>query len=708
MYEYLCMNNQLHTLNFGNTFAIFDQGGDIDLSGDALQGLYHRGTRFIHDMRLELNGRRLLLLSSNIKYENELLSVDLTNPAMHDLDEKPLAEGIIHIARSIFLQEGAFHEMITLHNYGFDTYTLQATISFEGDFKDIFEIRGHQRKKRGELLPPRFIDGNGVLLAYRGLDNKKRESMIRFDPYPEDMQANRAVFIITLAPKASFNIVCTAELQTAEQRIPEITYTEAYNSITPLLVKGKEIIAHIHTSNEQFNYWLKRSENDLLSLLAHTPHGVFPYAGVPWYNTILGRDGIITALATLWAAPEIAKGVLGLLAEKQSKDSNPLADAMPGKILHEIRYGEMAALGEVPFQQYYGGIDTTPLFVVLAGQYLRRSNDLMFIAGIWDNIMAAVQWIELFGDVDGDGFIEYERKAATGLVNQGWKDSYDAVSYEDGQLASSPVALCEIQGYVYDAKMEAAYIARRSGHHELSEKWEKEAAGLKERFNKAFWDESLGSYIMALDGRKRPCRLLSSNAGHCLFSGIATPEKAAATVKALMTEKMFSGWGIRTLSTTAVRYNPMSYHNGSVWPHDTALIAAGFARYGMKYHSLRLMQGLFEASLFMPLQRMPELFCGFERRKGEGPTSYASSCSPQAWSAAAVFLLLQSCLQLQVDTFEKRVYLHQPRLPAYIDKIRISGLAAGKESITLEISRQQDELKVKALEKPPAWEVAIR
>jgi glycogen debranching enzyme len=701
------MNNQLHTLNFGNTFAIFDRNGDIDFSAEDLQGLYHRGTRFIHDMRLELNGRRPLLLSSNIKYENELLSVDLTNPAMHDLEGKPLKEGVVHIARTIFLQEGTFHEMITLHNYGPEAYTLQTGISFEADFKDIFEIRGHQRKRRGELLPPRVIDSNCVLLSYRGLDNKKRETIIRFDPYPEELQGGLALFNITLAPKESVNILCAAELQTAEQWIPEVAYAEAFNRIGPALERGKAIIAHVHTSNEQFNHWLNRSKNDLLSLLTRTDHGVYPYAGVPWYNTIFGRDGIITALATLWAAPDIAKGVLGFLAGHQSNDTNSLTDATPGKILHEMRYGEMAALGEVPFLRYYGSIDTTPLFVVLAGQYLKRTNDLLFIAGIWENILAAIKWIDTYGDTDGDGFIEYERKAASGLVNQGWKDSYDAVSYEDGQLASSPVALCEIQGYVYEAKLQAAYIAKRSGHYELADKWEQEAAKLKEQFNTTFWDESLGSYVLALDGRKRPCRVLSSNAGHCLFSGIATPEKAAITARTLMSERMFSGWGIRTLGTTAVRYNPMSYHNGSVWPHDTALIAAGFARYGMKDYSLRLMQGLFEASLFIPLQRLPELFCGFELRKGEAPTSYPNACSPQAWSVAAAFLLLQSCLQLEIDMCEKRIYLRHPQLPTYMDTLRISALPAGKESVRLEIWRQGNKFAARAVEKPEPWDVIL-
>jgi len=701
------MNEQLHTLNFGDTFAIFDQRGDIRPEGKGLQGIYHRGTRFIHRMQLEIGGIRPVLLSSQVRYENELLSVDLTNPAMQDMDGKPVDAGVIHIARTKFLQEGAFHELIVLHNYGHETYTLPLALSCEGDFRDIFEVRGAQRVRRGELYPARVMDRGSIRLAYKGLDNKKRETVLRFDPYPEELQPQQAVFMVTLPPKRSFQVMYAAELQAEDQWVPEESYAEAYSKIAPALLKGKEIIAHIHTSNEQFNHWLNRSGNDLLSLLARTPEGVYPYAGVPWYNTIFGRDGIITALETLWVAPDIAKGVLGFLAGKQAVAHNPLQDAEPGKILHEMRHGEMAALGEVPFKQYYGGIDTTPLFVVLAGQYLRRSNDLLFIAGIWENIRTALEWIDRYGDVDGDGFVEYERKAANGLMNQGWKDSHDAVSREDGSLALYPVALCEVQGYVYEARLQAAYIATRLGHHDLAGQWTQAAEQLKQRFNEAFWDESLGSYVLALDGLKRPCRVLASNAGHCLFSGIATPEKAAATARALMSGEMFSGWGIRTLATTAARYNPMSYHNGSVWPHDNALIAAGFARYGMADHAMRIMQGLFEASLFIPQQRLPELFCGFDFRKGEAPTSYPVACSPQAWSVAAVFLLLQSCLRISIDMSEKKLCFHKPQLPPYLQELKISGLAVGREQITLEIFRYGDDLGVHVMEKPPAWEIIM-
>jgi glycogen debranching enzyme len=700
-------DDKAHTLNFGDTFAVFDRWGDINPIGKGLQGVYHRGTRFISSMQLLLNHTRPLLLSSNVKFENELLSVDLTNPMMDDMDGKSVPHGTIHLFRSQFLQDAAYHELITLHNYGHEPYHLHLKLSVEGDFKDIFEIRGLERTSRGELSPAEVTEDNRLQLSYYGLDNKERNTILRFDPMPDHLAEHYAVFDFVLPPRQSFSIQCSANLQTEEQSLQEETYGEAFNKIEPMLKKGRAIIAHIHTANEQFNHWLNRSKSDLLSLLTRTPNGVYPYAGVPWYNTIFGRDGIITAMATLWVAPDIAKGVLSLLADKQATEENPVQDSEPGKILHEMRYGEMPATGEVPFKQYYGSIDSTPLFIVLAGQYLRRTNNLLFIAGIWDNILAALQWIEDYGDIDGDGFVEYERKAVSGLVNQGWKDSQDAVSYEDGELAATPIALCEVQGYVYDAKLQAAYIARQLEHGALADKLEKEAAELKAKFNAQFWDNELGAYVLALDGNKRPCRVLSSNAGHCLYSGIATPDRALSTAKALMSDCMFTGWGVRTLSCNESRYNPMSYHNGSVWPHDTTLVAAGFARYGMIDKAMEIMQGLFDASLFIDLQRLPELFCGFRCRKGEAPTAYPVACSPQAWAVTCVYMLLQSCLQVSIDAEAKKLTFNKPQLPPYISELKISNLMAGNDCFELEIFRYEHDLGIHVLHKPADWEIVV-
>ena len=693
------------TLNYGDTFGIFDRWGDIKQFGTCVQGIYHQGTRFISDMEMEINHYRPMLLSSTIKNENEMLSVDLTNPDINDEHNTVIPKGTLHISRSKFLQDGACHELIILFNYGSDTYEMELEITFQGDFRDIFEVRGMERQQRGKQQIPAITNNNHVQLSYKGLDGIERQTNLHFDPMPATLKENRVVYKIKLAPKEAYSINCTAVFSVHTNPVQFESYTAAFNKIRTGMEKSKEMVAEIFTDNEQFNNWINRSKNDLLSLLVQTPYGSYPYAGVPWYNTVFGRDGTFTALETLWVAPNIAKGVLLYQANRQAKEVKPLQDAEPGKILHEIRSGEMAETGEIPFKLYYGSIDTTPLFIVLAGHYLKRTDDLITIRDIWDNILLALTWIKQYGDMDGDGFVEYQRKAESGLANQGWKDSHDSISHANGDLASFPIALCEVQGYVYDAKKQAAYIAQRLGYSDMAAQLKKEAEDMKQRFNEVFWDEEMGTYILALDGDKRPCRVISSNVGHLLFSGIATPERAARTANLLMNDDMFTGWGIRTLSSKAARYNPMSYHNGSVWPHDTAIAAYGFARYGLMEPALRIMQGLFDASLFIELQRLPELFCGFPFRRGEAPTAYPVACSPQAWSVAAVFLLLQASLRITFDAYNKRLTLYKPILPDYIKQIRISNLRFGDELFEIDMVKYDHDLGIHLIRKPAGWEI---
>jgi glycogen debranching enzyme len=697
-------DDKVCVLNYEDSFGVFDRWGDLKQIGSGVQGIYHQGTRFLSEMEIELNHYRPLLLSSNIKNENEILSVDLTNP---DIDDGAMliAKGSIHIARTKFLQNGSLHELVILTNYGEGDYDLEFAFSFRGDFKDIFEVRGMARKQRGKLADPIIEGDNVVRLCYEGLDHIRRETHLQFDPAPVELKSNLAIYRMNLEPKQSYSIHCTAVFQQKSYAFSFEPYTKAFDKLRSALEKSKEILPEIYTDNEQFNNWLNRSANDLRSLLVQSPQGLYPYAGVPWYNTAFGRDGIITAFETLWVAPEIAKGVLNFLAHRQAKKLNAFQDAEPGKILHEMRDGEMAETGEVPFKLYYGSIDSTPLFVMLAGHYLKRTNDLATIKSIWQNILDALAWIENYGDIDGDGFVEYQRKAESGLTNQGWKDSHDSISHESGDLATFPIALCEVQGYVFDAKMQAAYIAERLGDEALATKLRNEAEHLKQHFNEVFWDEDLGSYILALDGEKKPCRILSSNAGHTLFTGIATPDRAIKTGLKLMSDEMFTGWGIRTLSYKALRFNPMSYHNGSVWPHDTALIAHGFSRYGLVREAMRLMQALFDASLFIELQRLPELFCGFPFRKGEAPTAYPVACSPQAWSVAAVFLMLQSCLQITIDGDEKKFVLNNPVLPGYINQIKISRLKFQGEEFLLDIVKYDHDLGIHLTKKPEGWQL---
>ena len=409
--------------------------------------------------------------------------------------------------------------------------------------------------------------------------------------------------------------------------------------------------ATIETSNVRFNETLCRSMSDLHMLMTSTPQGRYPYAGIPWYSTTFGRDGLITALQMLAFDPQVAPGVLRRLAAHQARIDDPASDAQPGKILHEMRSGEMAELGEVPFALYYGSVDATPLFVMLAGIYAERTGDDELIAELWPAIEAALGWIDGPGDPDRDGFVEYHRASGQGLVNQGWKDSHDAIFHADGRLAEGPIALAEVQGYVYGAKRLAARSAQRLGRPQLASRLRNDAERLAEQFDTSFWCPELETYALALDGNKKPCRVRSSNAGQVLFTGIARPDRAIKVARGLMGPQFFSGWGIRTIANTEVRFNPMSYHNGSIWPHDNALIALGFARFGLKSAVERVFKGLSEAATYMDMQRLPELFCGFQRRRGSGPTLYPVACAPQAWASTAPFTLLEASLGLQFDPY---------------------------------------------------------
>jgi glycogen debranching enzyme len=399
--------------------------------------------------------------------------------------------------------------------------------------------------------------------------------------------------------------------------------------------------------------------------------------------------------------------VLDYVTRTQAKELIHEKDAEPGKIFHETREGEMCELNEVPFKMYYGTIDATPLFIMLAGAYYRRTADINYIKKIWPNIISAINWIDDYGDIDGDGFVEYAMKSEKGLINQGWKDSFDSISHADGKLAESPIALCEVQGYVYDAKIQAAMLAEVLGENNLALELKEEAAQLKKKFNEMFWDDELNCFVIALDGDKKPCRLISSNAGHALFTGIADVEKAGKLVEVLMKNNMFTGFGIRTLASGEVRYNPMSYHNGSVWPHDTALIAYGFSRYGYQLEVLKIMQGLFDAALYFELQRLPELFCGFSREKSKAPIEYPVACSPQAWSVASLYMILQSAMGLEINAVNKKIIFKKPLLPKFLASVQLDGLILEKELTRIELKKYRKDTGINVLEKKDDWDVLV-
>jgi glycogen debranching enzyme len=686
------VDEQTRVLKQGDTFAVFDRYGDIQPAGLGEEGLYHEGTRFLSRLRLLLHERRPMLLSSTVREDNLLLTVDLTNPDYSVNGEVVLERETVHVFRTSFLWHGTCYNRIQVHNFALQPTAVSLTVLFAADFVDIFEVRGMRREGRGEMLPAR-VEQASVELAYRGLDDVVRRTALSFSPTPLELNETTANYQVDLPAHASVELYIQVSCNVG-QGGELLTFDKAAIAAAARISELRAHDATLRASNELFNDWLTRSAADLHMMVTQTPKGPYPYAGVPWFSTVFGRDGIITALEYLWINPELARGVLGYLAATQARELNPEQDAEPGKILHETRRGEMAALGEIPFGQYYGTVDATPLFVMLASAYYRRTADQAFIETIWPNIERALEWIELYGDSDGDGFCDYARKTDKGLQTQGWKDSVDSVFHADGTLAEAPVALCEVQGYVYAAWRAAAELATALGFSERAVRYSDDADRLQERFEEAFWCEELSTYALALDAHKRPCRVRTSNAGHCLFAGIASPLRAARVAETLLDKTSFSGWGIRTVALTEARYNPMAYHNGSIWPHDNALIAMGFARYGLQHQAEKLLNGLFDASLYMDLRRMPELFCGFARRDCEGPTRYPVACAPQAWAAGSPFLLLQACLGLTIDAPRKQIRLFRPYLPESLERLWIQNLRAGAATVDLYIERHPNDVGV--------------
>jgi len=684
------------TLKDGDCFAVLDSHADIGASPGGPDGIFFNDTRYLSHLEMLLNGKHPLLLGSNIRDDNSNLTVDLTNPDIY-LDHK-LAQpkDILHIVRTIFLWRGAAYQRLRMQNHGEQPFYVQLSLAFASDFADLFEVRGLRRERRGTSTTE-VCSETEVTLNYLGLDSNRRRTMMLFEPAPKQLSGNTASYAFELQPNESRSIYVTVKCHHELGEINPLPFRKGLRAAFNERKIASRGVATIVSSNNIFNEMVCRSMADLAMLTTSTPQGPYPYAGIPWYSTTFGRDGIIAALQMLWCNSHIAKGVLRRLAAYQATQFDPLADAARGKILHEMRGGEMAALREVPFGLYYGSVDATPLFVLLAGLYTEHTGDIETLRELWPNIEAALDWIDGPGDPDRDGLVEYHRADHKGLVNQGWKDSQDAIFHTDGSLAQGPIALCEVQGYVYAAKRLAARGARRLGNHALGDMLDAAATKLAERFEAAFWCDEIGTYALALDGQKRPCRVRTSNAGQVLFSGIAAPERAEAVMRDLMGPSFFSGWGIRTVAREERHYNPMSYHNGSVWPHDNALIAAGFARYGHKDAVDRVFRGLFDAASYMDLRRLPELYCGFQRGRQRGPTLYPVACSPQAWAAGTPLLLLQSSLGLEFDSDRNEILLRNPRLPTFLEEVTLRNLRLGQSVVDLMLRRHGNDVSLQVL-----------
>ena len=680
---------RLFALKHGDTFVVADAYGDITGEGD---GLFHDDTRLLSRLRLSIGGAPLELLGSAVSEDNVVFTANLTNRPLPPIGGRSLRQGVIHVERTRLIWDSRIHERLRLRNFGRDEAELSLRLEFAADFRDMFEVRGLTRAARGRLLPA-VVAGSAVILRYEGLDGLPLAARFGFSAAPACLAGDRAEFLLTLAPGVRTDLFYEVGPDTAElpdRRRFRTAMARARLAARRVRHRG----ARIGASGRVFGDWLSRSRADLALLTTEFPTGPYPYAGIPWFSTAFGRDAIITSLQLLWLDPSLARGVLRFLAAHQATETSPFTDAAPGKIMHETRKGEMARLRELPFARYYGGVDTTPLFVMLAGAYGARTGDLDLVAELWPALLAAMRWIEGDGDADRDGFVDYARGAATGLANQGWKDSEDSVFDAAGGDVAGPVALVEVQGYVFAAFQAMADLARRRGEPvDAVAAWRSKAERVRRAVEERYWLEGLGTYALALDGHGMPCAVRGSNPGHLLYVGLPSPERGERVALDLLGSALNSGWGIRTLAGDQPRYNPMSYHNGSVWPHDTAICAAGIARYGRRSDAARLLSSTFETAVRFDM-RLPELFCGFPRRPGEPPIAYPVACLPQAWAAGSAFMLLQACLGLSVDGWGKAVQVDRPCLPTGIDRLSIRKLAVGDASVDLVFQRAGNRVAV--------------
>ena len=676
-----------------DVFGVFDRFGDIDAAQHRANGVYYQGTRFLSRSQFRFAGARPLLLSSTVRRDNIVLAADLTNPDLHLLDYGLfLPRGSLHIYRAQLLWERALHQQIDIRNFSRETVDIRLELEFAADFADIFEVRGTLRQRSGRLEAPRMENG-ALVIGYHGLDGVRRRTSIRCPTHPEAVSEEGVLLDTELEPGTGHCFEVTLTFESDGEAVESPRYA-ACLELAGNRSNEESAQCSVWTSNERFNDWIQRSEADLHMLTTLTPEGLYPYAGIPWFATPFGRDGIWTALECLWMNPALARGVLKYLARTQARTYARDQDAEPGKIIHESREGEMAALGEIPFGRYYGSVDSTPLYLLLAAAYFRRTGDRQLLEEIWDSIERALHWVDREGDIDGDGFVEYHRKAKGGLVHQGWKDSVDPIFHSNGDLAEGPIALSEVQAYVYAAKLGLAGVAEALGSKHSAEKLREEAARLQVQFEESFWVPSLGTYAIALDGQKRRCDVRSSNPGHALYCGIASRERAQAVATGFLEERFYSGWGIRTIAEGEPRYNPMSYHNGSIWPHDNAIISAGMSRYGLTELSSQVLTGLAQAAASLELTRLPELFCGFRRRAGKIPTWYPTACSPQAWSAAAPHLLLQAAVGLSIDAHNPTLTLRNPVLPPLLETVYLRNLMIGTAVVDLRLFRSGSSVAV--------------
>jgi glycogen debranching enzyme len=710
-------------LKHDRLFLLSDAFGDLRTDERGL-GLYTGDTRVLSRYELRIDDHRPLVLRTGggASYRN---AIQMTNP---DLVRNPLEKGdasatlarqSLGIVRDRSVSDG-LDERIRIHNYTMHTERCRVTLALDADFADIFEVRGVQRPERGERSPAEVGDRE-VVFEYRGLDARVRRTHVRVSEPGARVEGEASPGGVTLGfdwtippgGDRTLEVRVTTELldhEPARHRRTAEPVTIAADDPEAAYRAWRATSTSVTSSHAAAERAFRRSAADLRLLVDPGPGPGERYvaAGVPWYDTLFGRDSIITSLQMLPIRPQVARDTLVVLARLQATDMDDWRDSEPGKILHELRTGEMALAGEIPHSPYYGSVDATPLFLVLLAEYERWTADMELVDRLWPAALAALDWIDRFGDRDGDGFVEYQRRSARGLRNQGWKDSADSIRWADGRLADGPIALVEVQGYVYQAREGMARLARRRGDEQLATRLEAAAEALRERFEAAFWLDEAGTYAVALDGEKRAVDSVTSNPGHVLWSGLAPRERATEVAASLLGSDMFSGWGIRTLSSAMAGYNPISYHIGSVWPHDNAICAAGLWRYGFHEEASRVAAALLEATQFFRDARLPELFCGFDRATSAFPVPYPVACSPQAWASGATFQLLAAMLGLAPDAANQELELRSPMLPDWLPDVRLENLVVGDAVVDLLVRRSDGSTGVEVLRRSGALDVVVR
>lgn len=690
-------------------FLITDELGNTAASADSqkrtVTGLFSGDTRLLSRSELQIEGRSPILLGS-LTDTGYSMTVDCTNPEINNV----LKAESIRIKRKIAVYGGLFEE-IEIRNYHAYPVEFQISLSFEVDFKDLFEVRNFsKRSQRGQNLHNPFCDDNNLCFAYQGLDKSLMESVIEFKDWtPDRVEGNTVIWHLKIESQATCYLSYRLQTSTNNQPNSSHIFPSSLEEAVQI-AQAEEDTWHpqttrIRTDSTSLNQLIEQAENDVYLLLQSFGKGKVLVAGIPLFSTLFGRDALIAADQILMFAPHVARDTLLTLAKYQGTAENNWREESPGKILHELRLGELARCEEIPHTPYYGSVDATPLWLMLYSDYYKWTGDTETIKSLWPNALAAMEWIDR--ESQATGYISYLMRSPGGIQNQGWKDSTDCIVNSKGELVGGAIALCEVQAYVYAAKLGASKIARVLGEPVLAEKWELEAAQLKERFNRDFWVESENYCALALDAKGNPIDGVTSNAGHCLQLGIFTPEKAEAVSDRLFAKDMFNGWGIRTLSSLSPAYNPMGYHLGSVWPHDSTICALGLRNLGRIDGALAIAEGLIDMTKVQPNTRPPELFCGFEREANRDPIKYPVACFPQAWATGSIFQLLEMMVNLIPDAANNSLVIQNPALPKFINNLSVQNLKIGDNLVDLNLERIGDKTTCKVVQQQGDLQVLI-